>query len=95
MRMTQRRDGSRLVLDALALPSRECLDRNGPAQASVDGLVHLAHATRAQCGENFVRAETGAGGQRHCGKAFIIAIRDSRPLSSAINHSARLPQSTR
>ena len=54
---------------------RERLDRNRPAEASVDGLVDLAHATRAQRRQDFIRAETGTGRQPHCGKVAIISSR--------------------
>ena len=43
----------------------ERLDGHRPAQAGVDGLVDLAHATRAQHGHDFIRTETGTGSQRH------------------------------
>ena len=63
VRMIQRGDGPRFVLDALALPGHERLDRHSPAQAGVEGLVDLPHATGTQLGEDFIRAETGARSQ--------------------------------
>jgi hypothetical protein len=41
------------------------LERHVAVQGRVPGLVHLAHLTRADGGEDFVDAERGAGGQSH------------------------------
>jgi hypothetical protein len=44
---------------------REELDGNAAVEARVAGLVYLAHAARADGGLDLVRAEAGAGQERH------------------------------
>ena len=44
---------------------RQDLDRDRAIEARVAGLVDLAHATGAKRAEDFVWAETGAGGKCH------------------------------
>ena len=61
VRMVQRRDGARFLVKTRAVTAVERLDGHRPAQARVDGLVDLAHATRAQRGHDFIRTETGTG----------------------------------
>ena len=43
----------------------EDLDRDRPVKPRVGGLVHLTHAAAADEPLNFVRAELGAGLERH------------------------------
>ena len=75
VRMVELRDRPRLALEALAelRIGRERvgqdLDRDGAIEARVAGPVDLAHAAGAEGGEDFVRAEAGAGGKGHgCGR---------------------------
>ena len=49
----------------------ENFDGNDAVEASVVGAVDLAHASGAERGLNFVRAEFCAGGQRHGVRAII------------------------
>ena len=46
---------------------RECLrqnfDRHRALEPRIAGAIHLTHAARAEGGENFIRAESGAGGE--------------------------------
>ena len=44
---------------------REDLQRHLPVQLGIGGLVHLAHAAFADLGGDGIRAEGGAGGERH------------------------------
>src|ERR1700737_3636237 len=44
------------------------LDRDVPSQARVPRAVHLSHSSRANHGDDLVRAEAGSRGKRH-GKA--------------------------
>ena len=43
----------------------EDLDGDGAVEAGVAGLVHLTHAALADLGGDLVRAERGAGLERH------------------------------
>ena len=43
----------------------ENLDRDDAIESRVARAIHLAHATRAEGGEDFVRAEASACGQGH------------------------------
>jgi hypothetical protein len=43
------------------------LDRHLAAEARVARAVHLAHATRAERGDDLVGSETGTGGEWHPG----------------------------
>ena len=42
------------------------LDGDLSSEVGVGGLIDFAHPAHADLGGNFVRAESGAGGQRHC-----------------------------
>ena len=63
--MAQRRYGARFLEKTLAVSAAERLDGHGSAEARVEGLVDLAHATRTQHGHDFIRTETGTGNERH------------------------------
>ena len=69
--MIERRDRPRLALEpgAQIFPFRNMLGqnlhRNGAVQPRVARLIHLAHATRAERGKDFVRAELVASRKGH------------------------------
>ena len=73
VRMIQACDGARLALKPfaqsdcyqLARGVRENLDGDGTVQASVAGLVDLAHATRTKLLANLVGTEPCADSQTH------------------------------
>jgi hypothetical protein len=48
---------------------RECcgedFDRDITTESRIARTIYLAHATRAEGGDDFVRAETGAGSESH------------------------------
>ena len=77
MWVIERRHGTRLALEAsprIGIVSEGCgkdLDRDGAIEADVPGLVDFAHPARAEGGDDFVRAETGARGK---GQAFVPAL---------------------
>ena len=66
--MRELRDHERFALEALGKirisgqKREQDLDRDRAVEPRVTGLVNLAHATRAEHGNDFVDAETGAGG---------------------------------
>ena len=66
MQVTQRGEGSGFALESLSKlrvageVRGEHLDRHRPIQPHVSGFVNLAHATRAESGEDFIRADSGA-----------------------------------
>jgi hypothetical protein len=70
-RVVQRRDGSRLALEAaeavLVVGGRveEELQRDFAPQAVVAGAIHLAHPALAEGRQDLVRPELLAGGERH------------------------------
>ncbi len=71
------------------------LDGDDPIEAGVFGPVHIAHATRSDSGQNLVRSEASAGGQRHVrGSVGIIsaaaAARASRCYTSPIREAQRM-----
>ena len=63
--MIQRRDSARFALESFAELGLGNLDRDDAIEARVAGLVHLAHAARADGRKDFVRAEFFAGRERH------------------------------
>jgi hypothetical protein len=63
MRVAQRRDGACLLLKPLGVTAREYLDGDGPAQARVDRLVDLTHASCTESRHDFIRSETRARGE--------------------------------
>ena len=71
VRMRELRDRLRLPLEPLAdLGARgevrgQDFDGNRAAEARVAGAVDLAHAAGADLADDLVRAEAGAGGERH------------------------------
>ena len=71
VRMIQRCDGAGFAFEAgaqiLALGDvfRQDLDGDGAVEPRVAGLVHFAHSSSADRGEDFVGAEFFAGGERH------------------------------
>jgi hypothetical protein len=71
MRMIQRGDGTGFAVKALAEigigrdVSRKNFDRHDAIEARVLGFVHLSHPARTERCDNFIRAESGAGGKRH------------------------------
>ena len=46
---------------------RQELERHEPVQPRVARLIHFAHTARAEGGDDFVRTETRAGGERQSG----------------------------
>jgi len=58
VRMVQRRNGLGLELEPLPVAAFERLYRDRPAQARVDGLVHLSHAASANQGDQFIWSKT-------------------------------------
>ena len=69
--MRQRRHRLRLALEPrergriLRQPFGQDLDRDVAIQLRVAGAVDLAHAARAERGNDFVRTELGTGRERH------------------------------
>ena len=55
--VVQCRDGSRFLLEALAVLLFDLLDRHDAAQARVPRSPHFTHASRTDALEDFVRAE--------------------------------------
>src|SRR5207342_345298 len=80
VRMIERGQDLRLALEprgALRVPGDQIgqdFDRDRSVQAGVAGLVNLAHAAGANCRDNFVGADTGAGGKRHGEGAGILLL---------------------
>ena len=93
VRMAQRRDGARFLEKTLAVTAVERLDGHRSAEAGVDGLVDLAHATRAQHGHDFIRTEAGTRSQRQCEGTIILCAFagpscDAPPLSAYVASTA-------
>jgi len=65
VRMAQRRNGSRFLQRALAVPGSERLDRHRSTQTGVDRLVHRAHSAFANLREDLIWAGPGTGSQSH------------------------------
>ena len=71
--MREMRDRPRLAIESLAELRvrgerlRQDLDRDRAIQARVPRFIDLAHTARAERRQNFVRAESSAGGYRHVG----------------------------
>ena len=67
VRMVERREHLRLALEArepigVAMERlRQHLDGDVAVQLRVACPIHLAHASRAKCGDEFIRAEVCAG----------------------------------
>src|SRR5579863_3983429 len=67
---------------------REHLDGDAPLQVGVGGSVHLAHATHADLGDQFIRAEACAGNQGQTGGNYSeIAARAGLPLINGLVRS--------
>src|SRR5262249_42185889 len=65
--------------------SGQHFDRNCAVQACVAGLVDFAHATRADSGEDFIRAELCARRERHVlGFQFRITVIGAAAWSSLV-----------
>jgi hypothetical protein len=75
MRMVQRRDRARFLEKTRGVNAVERLDGHCPAQAGVEGLVDLAHATCTHHGHDFKRTEAGTRGQRHRKGRLYFALR--------------------
>ena len=81
-------DGAGLALEAGAelragrQVGGQHLDRHVAAQAGVVGAVDLAHPARADRGDDLVRAEPRAGGERHPISASCFSSGGER----AVNH---------
>ena len=71
VRMVERGDGPGLALEALAAFGIECrrvrqhLERDEPVEPRVPRFVDLAHTPAAERGDDLVRPETHACGERH------------------------------
>jgi hypothetical protein len=63
--VVQRRNGSRFLLEALAVLLFDLLDGHNAAQAHAPCLPHFSHAIGADGGEDSVRAEFGPRGKCH------------------------------
>ena len=63
--MVQGRDAQGLVAEALLELLLRDLDRDRPLEPRVAGLVHVAHAARAERAHDLVRAEPSSGGMGH------------------------------
>ena len=67
VRVVQRRDGARLLLEAAdpvgvgVITRRQYLDGNVPAEARVVGALDLSHSAPAEQRHDVVRAEAGPG----------------------------------
>ena len=69
--MTQRRDGARFAFKALfcfrvlRYLRAQDFDCNTTVQSRVPGVIHLAHAARAEVGLDFVGTEFRSGSEWH------------------------------
>jgi len=63
--MIQRCDDANLALEPFAEPLCANLDGDFPAHARIARAIYLAHAARAERGDNFVRTEPGSAGKGH------------------------------
>jgi hypothetical protein len=83
MGVVQRGGRSRLLLEAMAAvrvvrtPRREHLDGDDAVETRITGLVHLAHATGADRGEDLVRSETRARRKGHGTLNGTVSASDS------------------
>ena len=60
------------------------LDRHVPVKARVGGSIHFAHAACADLGGDGIRAEDGAGGQRHVYGTGTRSFNSSNQFSTKI-----------
>src|SRR5439155_10247003 len=67
------RDSARLTLEALGELLFRHLHRNDAIQASVPGLIHLAHPTRADGRDNLIGTQPGSGRNGHTSCLSILA----------------------
>jgi hypothetical protein len=80
MRVIQGRDRSGLPGEAPAELGivrqirREDLDRHATIESGVTGFVHLAHASRADEGDDLVGSETDTGPKRHAGGTLYAPL---------------------
>jgi flagellar biosynthesis regulator FlbT len=71
MRLIQRREDLRFPLEPgetiviAGKKIRQDFDRDVALELGVAGAIDLAHATRAQGAQDFVRSESSASGERH------------------------------
>ena len=56
------------------------LDGDGAIEAGIDRAIDLAHAAGADRRDDFVRAEFGAGGERHGGVEIYGGLRQALGL---------------
>src|SRR4030095_11789245 len=64
---------------------RENLDGHLTTEPGVTRAVDLAHAARAQWGENLVRAEVGAGRDGHDDRLSAVGLRGRSVASGPVN----------
>jgi hypothetical protein len=65
VRVVERGDRARLLLEARGLPGVQRLDGDDAAEARVERAVHLAHSPGADAALDFVGTEAGPRRQRH------------------------------
>ena len=75
IRMIERGCSARFTLKPFRKVLVRDFDSNGAAQPRVPRAVHLAHASRAQRRENFVRTEAGSGFERHWWRVESITLK--------------------
>ena len=59
---------------------REDLDRHRAIETCVAGFVHFAHAAGAESGEDFVRAEAGAGSEGQTAGSIAVSVAGTRSI---------------
>jgi hypothetical protein len=81
--MIQRGDGPRLAFKTVVEFARGNLDGDGPAEACVGAVVHLAHAALADQSRDLIRAKLVSGRKPHRYQECISAKRRGKAASNA------------
>ena len=66
------------------------LDCDLPPEVRIGGPIHFAHPTRADLGDDFIRADARAWLQRHMGRVGLYETHSAggiHPLSTPVSHS--------
>ncbi len=71
MGVVQCGNGARFAFEAFGESFRCDFDGDDTVQSRVAGFVHLAHATRADQGDDFVWAQVGSGCEGHEGLIIL------------------------
>ena len=67
VRVVQRCDGARFLLEAITVRTRELLDGDQASEPRVARFPDFAHAARTEQAEDFIWAEHGSGRHVHQG----------------------------